>query len=53
MVDVVAGVGVDLNRCVHDKYYAAILPYVSGMGPRKAQGLIKGIVGAVSLPYWT
>ncbi|KAL5532712.1 SPT6 [Sanghuangporus sanghuang] len=43
LVDVVNRVGVDINRAVNDPYYAALLPFVSGLGPRKAQALIKKI----------
>ncbi|EJD02347.1 transcription elongation factor SPT6 [Fomitiporia mediterranea MF3/22] len=44
LVDVVNKVGVDINRAVNDPYYATLLPYVAGLGPRKAQALIKKIV---------
>ncbi|KAF7323037.1 Transcription elongation factor Spt6 [Mycena chlorophos] len=43
LVDVVNKVGVDINRAVGDAYYQTLLPYVSGLGPRKALHLVKNI----------
>jgi len=43
MVDMVNLVGVDINEAMVDPYTAHLLPYVAGLGPRKAQLLIKGI----------
>lgn len=43
MVDLVNLVGVDINDAVSDPYVANLLPFVSGLGPRKAQAVIKGI----------
>ncbi|KAK0614146.1 SH2 domain-containing protein [Immersiella caudata] len=43
MVDMVNLVGVDINDAVGDAYTACLLPYVAGLGPRKASLLIKGI----------
>lgn len=43
MVDIVNLVGVDINEAMNDPYTANLLPYVAGLGPRKAQLLIKGI----------
>lgn len=48
LVDVVNKVGVDINRAANDEYYAALLPYVAGLGPRKAQVLIKKVMALVS-----
>lgn len=42
-VDVVNMVGVDINEAVRDPYIAQMLPYISGLGPRKASGLIRNI----------
>ncbi|KAA1471105.1 transcription elongation factor Spt6 [Dentipellis sp. KUC8613] len=42
-VDVVNKVGVDVNRAVMDPYYQHLLPFVCGLGPRKAQVLVKKI----------
>jgi transcription elongation factor SPT6 len=47
LVNVVNTVGVDINRAVNDPYYQLLLPYISGLGPRKAQVLIKKIVKMV------
>jgi transcription elongation factor SPT6 len=47
LVDVVNQVGVDINRAVTDSYYQHLLPFVCGLGPRKAQNLVKKIAGMV------
>ena len=49
MMNVVNVVGVDINRAVHDPYYQHLLPFVSGLGPRKAQLVIKKIQASVSV----
>lgn len=41
LVDMVNLVGVDLNEAVHDTATANLLPYVCGLGPRKAAHLLK------------
>jgi len=43
LVDSVNRIGVDVNRAVADPYYQHFLPYVCGLGPRKAQALVKKI----------
>lgn len=43
MVDMVNLCGVDINEAVSDPYTAHLLPYVAGLGPRKATLVIKGI----------
>ncbi|THH26563.1 hypothetical protein EUX98_g7622 [Antrodiella citrinella] len=43
LVDSVNKVGVDINRAVTDAYYQLLLPFVCGLGPRKAQVLVKKI----------
>lgn len=43
LVNVVNIVGVDINKAVRDPYYRLLLPYVSGLGPRKADGMVKRI----------
>ncbi|KAF8212158.1 transcription elongation factor SPT6 [Mycena galopus ATCC 62051] len=43
IIDVVNKVGVDINRAVADPYYQTLLPFVCGLGPRKAQHLVKMI----------
>lgn len=43
LVDLVNLCGVDINEAVGNPYVANLLPYVSGLGPRKAQAVIKGI----------
>ena len=56
LVDVTNKVGVDINRAVTDSYYQRLLPFVCGLGPRKAQVLVKKIAAMVShclssIPY--
>ncbi|KZF18999.1 transcription elongation factor spt6 [Xylona heveae TC161] len=43
MVDMVNLCGVDVNEAVGDPYTANLLPYVCGLGPRKATQLLKTI----------
>ncbi|KAF4631225.1 hypothetical protein G7Y89_g6908 [Cudoniella acicularis] len=43
MVDMVNLCGVDINEAVGDSYTAALLPYVCGLGPRKATQVLKVI----------
>lgn len=43
MVDMVNLCGVDINEAMTDTYTANLLPYVSGLGPRKATSVIKAI----------
>ncbi|KAF9483749.1 transcription elongation factor SPT6 [Pholiota conissans] len=43
LVDITNKVGVDINRAVADVYYQHLLPFVCGLGPRKAQVLVKKI----------
>lgn len=47
IVDAVNKVGVDINRAVTDSYYQHLLQFVSGLGPRKAQLLVKKIASMV------
>ncbi|KAG7664060.1 SPT6 [[Candida] subhashii] len=42
-VDIVNLVGVEINEAVRDDYAARLLPYISGLGPRKASGLLRNI----------
>ncbi|KAI6092087.1 transcription elongation factor Spt6 [Hypoxylon rubiginosum] len=43
MVDMVNLCGVDINEAVGDVYTSNLLPYVAGLGPRKATSVIKAI----------
>ncbi|KAI0849321.1 transcription elongation factor Spt6 [Daldinia vernicosa] len=43
MVDMVNLCGVDINEAVSDAYTANLLPYIAGLGPRKATSVIKAI----------
>ena len=42
-VDTVNMVGVEINEAVRDQYFGQLLPFVSGLGPRKSSGLIRNI----------
>lgn len=42
-VDYVNVVGVDINEAVRNTYVSNVLPYVAGLGPRKASGMLQGI----------
>jgi len=48
-VDITNKVGVDVNRAVTDPYYQHLLPFVCGLGPRKAQVVVKKIAAIVSV----
>lgn len=48
LVDMTNLVGVDINRAMTDTHYQCLLPYVGGLGPRKAQVLVNKITAAVS-----
>ena len=43
MVDMVNLCGVDINEAVSDSYTANLLPYICGLGPRKASQLLKAV----------
>lgn len=43
LVDMVNLVGVDLNEAIHDSSTANLLPYVCGLGPRKAAHMLQMI----------
>ncbi|KAL8801275.1 MAG: hypothetical protein Q9182_004582 [Xanthomendoza sp. 2 TL-2023] len=43
MIDYVNLIGVDINEALTDSYTANLLPYISGLGPRKALQLMKVI----------
>lgn len=47
LVDVTNKVGVEINRAVTDPYYQHLLRFVCGLGPRKAEMLVKKIVSQV------
>lgn len=49
LVDVTNKTGVDVNRAVTDSYYQHLLPFVCGLGPRKAQALARKIASIVRL----
>ncbi|CAG8949879.1 hypothetical protein HYFRA_00004207 [Hymenoscyphus fraxineus] len=43
MVDMVNLCGVDINEAISDPYTAMLLPYVCGLGPRKATSVLRTI----------
>jgi transcription elongation factor SPT6 len=43
MVDMVNLCGVDINEAIGDPYTANLLPFICGLGPRKATSVIKAI----------
>lgn len=43
MVDMVNLCGVDINEAVTDPYTANLLPFIAGLGPRKATSVMKAI----------
>lgn len=43
IVSTVNEIGVDLNKAVGDVYYRNLLPFVCGLGPRKARALVDAI----------
>jgi transcription elongation factor SPT6 len=49
LVSVVNEVGVEINRAIGHTHVQKMLPFLSGLGPRKVERLLKGIQRAVSL----
>lgn len=43
MISIVNKVGVDINKAMRNSYYAHLLSYVCGLGPRKADLVIKKV----------
>lgn len=43
LVNSVCFMGIEINSCVADHYQRAMLPFISGLGPRKSDSLINGI----------
>lgn len=43
LVDITCLVGIKINEAVRSTYLAQSLPYIAGLGPRKANSMIKGI----------
>jgi hypothetical protein len=48
IVNIVNKVGVDIHRAMTDSYHQLLLPYVAGLGPRKAEVIMKRIAALVS-----
>lgn len=48
LVNAVNQVGVDIQRACREPYLQKLLPFVSGLGPRKTDALIKAIAKSVS-----
>ena len=49
LVNSVCFMGIEINSCVADSYQRAMLPFIAGLGPRKADTLINGITRHVSM----
>jgi transcription elongation factor SPT6 len=47
-VNAVCFMGIEVNSCVADPYQRAMLPFIAGLGPRKANALINGVQRLVS-----
>jgi hypothetical protein len=45
LCEVVSRVGVDINKAVRNPYYYTLLPYVAGLGLRKASAIVQKING--------
>lgn len=43
MVDIVNFVGVDINEAIKNEYVGNLLPYLCGLGPRKASAVLQAI----------
>ncbi|OCF71672.1 transcription elongation factor SPT6 [Kwoniella mangroviensis CBS 8886] len=43
LVNSVCFMGIEINSCVADAYQRSMLPFISGLGPRKADALVHGI----------
>lgn len=52
-MDITNKVGVDINRALTDVYYQHLLSFVCGLGPRKAQVLVKKIGAMVGSSKFT
>lgn len=51
LVNTVCSTGIEVNSCVADPYERVMLPYISGLGPRKADVLINAVLKLVRLPF--
>ena len=51
-MNIVNIVGIEINRAIRDPYYRALLPFVAGLGPRKANGMVKRINVIVGCSYF-
>jgi transcriptional accessory protein Tex/SPT6 len=47
LVNVVCSTGIEVNSCVADPYERVMLPFIAGLGPRKADVLINAILKGV------
>ena len=43
LVNSVCVMGIEINSCVADPYQRCMLPFIAGLGPRKADALINGV----------
>ena len=50
LVNAVCFMGIEVNSCVADPYQRAMLPFIAGLGPRKADALVNAVNKNVSVP---
>jgi len=49
LVNAVCFMGIEVNSCVADPYQRAMLPFIAGLGPRKADALVNAVNKNVSI----
>jgi transcription elongation factor SPT6 len=47
LVNVVCSTGIEVNSCVASPYERVMLPFIAGLGPRKADVLINAVLKQV------
>lgn len=48
LINVVNNIGIYINEATHNPYHALLLPFISGLGPRKSESLMSKIRQTVS-----
>ena len=48
LVNAACFMGIEINSAVADSYQRAMLPFISGLGPRKADALVNAVLRQVS-----
>ncbi|ORX33718.1 transcription elongation factor SPT6, partial [Kockovaella imperatae] len=44
LVNAVCYMGIEINSCIADAYQRAMLPFIAGLGPRKADALVNAVL---------